>query len=160
MHTILFSLVGLLALSIIGWQAWKDRVVNSATIPPDWRDRLQDISTAQAQGRYRDARTAVRKLCGRLERMPRGTRIVPVIQTRLLAMMAKDPVYPEVVRATRIACAHEPAVSELQLCVGLRQYLIEDIRSCVELAEHFGQVRRKELAGSAMVIAQFHLSAD
>jgi hypothetical protein len=78
---------------------------------------------------------------------------------RLAVLLARDPVYTEVVRAIRTACAAESAVSETALCVGMRQYLLEDIRQCMEIAEHFGQIRRREQAGDSLVIASFHPTA-
>ena len=76
--------------------------------------------------------------------------------TSLAVLLARDPVYTEVVRAIRTACAAEPAVSEMALCVGMRQYLLEDIRQCMAIAEHFGQIRRQAQAGDSLVIASFH----
>ena len=73
--------------------------------------------------------------------------------------MARDSVYPVVVRAIRSACAAEPAVTELALCVGLRQFLIEDIRQCEEIAECLGQIRRRDQGADSLVIASFQLTA-
>jgi hypothetical protein len=159
MYTLIFTSLGLLALAIIGWQVWRKSTSKKLRIPPEWEASLVQMSNEQTRGRHRQVRESVLQACQRLERYPANSRVAPHVRVRLAVLLARDPVYTEVVRAIRTACAAEPAVSEAALCVGMRQYLLEDIRQCMEIAEHFGQIRRRELAGDSLVIASFHPSA-
>ena len=59
---------------------------------------------------------------------------------------------PVTTRAIRSACVDEPAVSEVALCLALGNYLIEDIRQCMAIAEGLGQIRRRDDGGDALVI--------
>ncbi|MBP8134454.1 MAG: hypothetical protein KAY13_09285 [Zoogloea sp.] len=156
MHTLIFTCLGLLALAIICWQAWRERVTKKQRIPPDWEASLVRMSNEQMHGRHREVRESVLQACQRLECYPARSRVAPHVRVRLAVLLARDPVYTEVVRAIRTACAAEPAVSEMALCVGMRQYLLEDIRQCMAIAEHFGQIRRQAQAGDSLVIASFH----
>ena len=159
MYTLIITSLGLLGLAIIGWQLWRKSANKRLRIPPDWEASLVQMSNEQTRGRHRQVRESVLQACQRLERYPAKSRVAPHVRVRLAVLLARDPVYTEVVRAIRTACAAEPAVSEAALCVGMRQYLLEDIRQCMEIAEHFGQIRRRELAGDSLVIASFHPSA-
>jgi len=159
MYTLIITSLGLLGLAIIGWQLWRKSANKRLRIPPDWEASLVQMSNEQTRGRHRQVREIVLQACQRLERYPAKSRVAPHVRVRLAVLLARDPVYTEVVRAIRTACAAEPAVSEAALCVGMRQYLLEDIRQCMEIAEYFGQIRRREQAGDSLVIASFHPTA-
>jgi hypothetical protein len=75
---------------------------------------------------------------------------------RLASLLARDPIYTEVVRTIRSACAEEPAVSEVVLCLTLGDYLVEDIRQCMAIAESFGQIRRRDAGADSLVIPARH----
>jgi len=158
MNTLLITGFGLLALAAIVWQTWRERERAADRIPPEWTVTLGRIANDQALGHHRDARRSVLLCLQKLAREPADSRLASHVRISLAALIARDSVYPEVVRAIRSACAAEPAVSELALCVGLRQFLIEDIRQCEEIAECFGQIRRRDQGADSLVIASFHLT--
>lgn len=151
----LFAALGLLAVGMIVWQAWRERAVERRRIPPDWQTSIDRIGREQVQGRHRQVRENVLQACLRLQRYPKKSRMVPHVRVRLAALLQRDPVYPEVVRAIRAACASGTEVSETALCVS-SELLLEDVRLCMALAEHFGQIERHEQGGDLMVAASLH----
>ncbi len=159
MNTLWITGFGLLALAAIVWQSWREREREAERISPVWTVALGRISNGQALGHYPDARRSALLCLQKLAREPANSRLASRLRTSLAALMARDSVYPVVVRAIRSACAAEPAVTELALCVGLRQFLIEDIRQCEEIAECLGQIRRRDQGADSLVIASFQLTA-
>lgn len=159
MYVALFCLIGIVAMAVISAQAWRDRARVAASVTPDWHDALRRLATEQELGHYRSAREKTLATLRRLESRRFDPRMAAHVRVRIASLMARDPVYLEVVRAIRKACAGQPAISEMALCVSLRQFLIEDIRISMEIAEMLGQVRRAEEGGSPMVMAEFHPTA-
>ncbi len=159
MNTMLITGFGLVVLAVIAWQSLRERERDSRQIPPEWVVSIGRIANEQALGHHRDARRGVLQLFNSIKRHPGRSRLAHHMHLRLAALLAKDPVYPEVVKEIRSACAADAAVSELTLCVRLRQFLIEDIRQCEEIAEHFGQIRRREQGAEALLIARFQQTA-
>ena len=123
MNTLWITGFGLLALAAIVWQSWREREREAERISPEWTVALGRISNDQALGHYRDARRSALLWLQKLAREPANSRLASRLRTSLAALMARDSVYPVVVRAIRSACAAEPAVTELALCVGLRRFL-------------------------------------
>jgi len=156
MNAILITVFGIVALAVIAWQTWRESARGAAQIAPEWLVVLGRIANAQALGHHREVRRGVLQGLLKLKREQPDSRAANHVCISLAALLAKDPVYPEVVRAIRSACKDEPAVSELALCVGLRQFLIEDIRQCEEIAENFGHIRRSEQGAESLLIARFH----
>lgn len=159
MDTTLITFAGLLVLMLAAWQLFRSREGGETSIPTEWMVSIGRIANDQALGHHRDARRGALQVIRALERSPKGSSVAHHVRIRLAGLLAKDPVYPEVVHAIRTACVVEPAVSELALCVRLRHFLIEDIRQCEELAENFGQIRRRETGAEALLIARFHHAA-
>ncbi|HMV16470.1 MAG TPA: hypothetical protein PLN96_06295 [Zoogloea sp.] len=159
MYVALFCLIGIVALAAISAQAWRDRARVAASVTPDWHDTLRRLATEQELGHYRSAREKTVSVLRRLESRRFDPRMAAHVRVRIASLMARDPVYTEVVRAIRKACAAQTSISEMALCVGLRQFLIEDIRISMEIAEMLGQVRRAEEGGSPTVMAEFHPTA-
>lgn len=151
----LFAALGLLAVGMIVWQAWRERAVERRRIPADWQASIERMSREQVQGHHRQVRESVLQACLRLQRYPKKSSLAPHVRVRLAVLLQRDPVYPGVVRAIRAACASGVEVSEANLCVS-SEYLLEDIRQCMALAEHFGQIERHERGGDLMVAASFH----
>lgn len=159
MDTTLITCTGLLVLMLAAWQFVRSRSGADKSIPTEWMVSIGSIANDQALGHHRDARRGALQVIHALKRSPAGSPVAHHVRIRLAGLLAKDPVYPEVVHAIRTACVVEPAVSELALCVRLRHFLIEDIRQCEELAENFGQIRRRETGAEALLIARFHHAA-
>lgn len=151
----LFAAVGLLAVGMIVWQAWRERAVERRRIPADWHASIERMSREQSQGQHRQVRESIRQACMRLERYPKKSTQAPHVRVRLAALLQRDPIYPGVVRAIRSACASGAEISETTLCVS-SDYLLEDIRQCMALAEYFGQIERHARGGDLMVAASFH----
>ena len=131
MNTLLITGFGLLALAAIVWQTWRERERGAERIPPEWTVTLGRIANDQALGHHRDARRSVLLCLQKLAREPADSRLASHVRISLGALMARDSVYPEVVRAIRSACAAEPAVSELAQGVvstsDLRELDIDDL---------------------------------
>lgn len=154
----LFAALGLLALGMIAWQAWRERAVELRRIPSDWQLSIDRIAREQAQGHHRQVRDSVLQACLRLQQYPRKSHVVPHVRVRLAALLQRDPLYPELVRAIRAACASGAEISETSLCVN-SNLLLEDVRQCMALAELFGQIERHERHGELMIAAGLHPSA-
>ncbi|MDD2988694.1 MAG: hypothetical protein PHI64_07010 [Zoogloea sp.] len=154
----LFAALGLLALGMIAWQAWRERAVELRRIPSDWQLSIDRIARGQAQGHHRQVRDSVLQACLRLQQYPRKSHVVPHVRVRLAALLQRDPLYPELVRAIRAACASGAEISETSLCVS-SNLLLEDVRQCMALAELFGQIERHERHGELMIAAGLHPSA-
>lgn len=159
MNTMLITGLGLAPLAVAFWQMRRRGAGASAQISPEWIASIGRIANAQALGHHREVRRGVLQAMLGLEQQAGASRMAQHVRVRLAALLAKDPVYPEVLRAIRAACAAEPAITELALCVRLRQFLVEDIRQCEELAEHLGQIRRRNTDGDALLIARFSAAA-
>ncbi len=154
----LFAALGLLALGMIAWQAWRERAVELRRIPSDWQLSIDRIAREQAQGHHRQVRDSVLQACLRLQQYPRKSHVVPHVRVRLAALLQRDPLYPELVRAIRAACASGAEISETSLCVS-SNLLLADVRQCMALAELFGQIERHERHGELMIAAGLHPSA-
>ena len=152
MEALMISALGLFALGVIAWEAWRERVRESNRVPADWHAALGRIANEQELGHYRHARQGILQACRRIEHHQESARLAKHLHVRLASLLAKDPSYTEVVRAIRSACAEEPAVSEVMLCLTLGDYLVEDIRQCMAIAESFGQIRRREAGADSLVI--------
>ena len=152
MEALMISALGLFALGVIAWEAWRERVRESNRVPADWHAALGRIANEQELGHYRQARQGILQACRRIEHHQESARLAKHLHVRLASLLAKDPIYTEVVRAIRSACAEEPAVSEVVLCLTLGDYLVEDIRQCMAIAESFGQIRRREAGADSLVI--------
>lgn len=159
MNIVLFAGVGLLALAIIAWQTWQEHWRNTQRVPPEWAALIGRITNDQMLGHHREVRNGVLLAFHKLKAQSEGVRVARYVHISLATLLARDPVYPEVVRAIRTACTEEPAVSELALCVSLRHFLVEDIRQCEEIAESFGQIRRSAQGAEPLLIASFHPTA-
>ena len=152
MEALMISALGLFALGVIAWEAWRERVRESNRIPADWHAALGRIANEQELGHYRHARQGILQACRRIEHHQESARLARYLHVRLASLLAKDPIYTEVVRTISSACAEEPAVSEVVLCLTLGDYLVEDIRQCMAIAEGLGQIRRRDDGGDALVI--------
>ena len=152
MEAVMISVLGLFALGIICWEAWRERVRASNRIPADWQAALGRIANEQELGHYRHARQGILQACRRIEHHQDSARLAKHLHVRLAGLLARDPIYTEVVRTIRSACAEEPAVSEVVLCLTLGDYLVEDIRQCMAIAESFGQIRRRDAGADSLVI--------
>ena len=159
MNTTLVAGIGLLVALLTAWQVLRSRSGGSRAIPAEWIVAIGRIANDQALGHHRDARRGALQVIHALRQLPKGSPVSHHVRIKLAALLAKDPVYPDVVHAIRTACVVEPAVSELALCVRLRHLLIEDIRQCEELAESLGQIRRRDTGAEAILIARFHHAA-
>lgn len=159
MITTLLVITGLLVGVIAAWQLLRSRSPAMHVIPAEWMVALGRIANDQALGHHRDARRGALQLIHGMEKIPTDSPLAHHVRIRLAGLLSKDPVFPDVVRAIRSACAAEPAVTELALCVRLRQHLIEDIRQCEALAESLGQIRRRESGADALLIARFQQPA-
>ena len=152
MEAVMISVFGLFALGVIGWEAWRERAKALNRIPADWQAALGRIANEQELGHFRHARQGILQACRRIEHHQDNARLAKYLHVRLAGLLAKDPIYTEVVRAIRSACAEEPAVSEVVLCLTLGDYLVEDIRQCMAIAESFGQIRLRDDGVDALVI--------
>ena len=152
MEALMMSVIGVFALGVVGWELWSARARAQDRIPADWQLMLARIANEQELGHHRHARQAILQACRRIHNDQDGVRIARHLHGRLTRLLSRDPVYGEVVRAIRSACVDEPAVSEVALCLALGNYLIEDIRQCMAIAESFGQIRRRDDGGDALVI--------
>lgn len=159
MTTLAITLLGVFALAVIAWQTWHEHVSSLRTISAEWTDPMIRIAVELESGQHRAARERAAQLCRRIERLPAGSQVGPQLRTRLASMMTKDPVYAAVVQEVRSASVSGLEVSEMSLCVKLRQLVIEDIRQCMFIAESLGQLKRRDAGGEAMVAARFHVSA-
>ena len=105
MYVALFCLIGIVALAVISAQAWRDRARVAASVTPDWHDTLRRLATEQDLGHYRSAREKTLATLRRLESRRFDPRMAAHVRVRIASLMARDPVYLEVVRAIRKACA-------------------------------------------------------
>jgi len=155
MNTLMIIGFGLAGLGTILWRFLRGRVERFQGLPPVWLEGLGRMSNDQALGHHRDARRKVLVAIESLERDGAGSVFVHHAHISLAALLAKDPLYPEVVRTIRATCAVEPAMSEMALCLRLGDFLVEDIRQCAEIAERLGQIRRRDNGTDALLIARF-----
>ena len=49
----LFALIGLLALAVLAWQAWRERAGARQRMPTIWEESLQRIAMDQRKGHHR-----------------------------------------------------------------------------------------------------------
>ena len=159
MNIHLFALIGLIAVLALAWQAWRERAAGSNRIPAAWDESLQRIEMDQIKGHHRVVRESILQACRRLEMHHEVSGSAAHIWVRLAVILGEDPVYPIVLRAIRASSAAGEGISEMALCIELCQFLVEDIRTCMALAECFGQVRRKCEGGECRVEANFVRSA-
>lgn len=152
MEALMMGFIGLFALGVIGWELRCARSRAQDRIPADWQLMLGRIANEQELGHYRYARQAILQACRRIEHHQDSARVARHLHVRLARLLARDPVYSEVVRAIRSACVDEPAVSEVALCLALGEYLIEDIRQCMAIAEGLGQIRRCDDGGGDSLV--------
>lgn len=150
---------GLFALLVIAIQTWRERVAEQKRLMEEWDALIMRMFTAQALGQHRLVREQVLLSCRGLDDGMVPARHVPYLKARLGTLLGQDPLYPAVLREIRTACAAATEVSEFTLALSLREFLIEDIRQCLALAECFGQVQRREEHGEARVAASFHHAA-
>ena len=122
MEAVMISVLGLFALGIICWEAWRERVRASKRIPAEWQAALGRIANEQELGHYRHARQGILQACRRIEHHQDSARLAKHLHVRLAGLLARDPIYTEVVRTIRSACAEEPAVSEV--CCASRWVII------------------------------------
>jgi hypothetical protein len=150
---------GVLALAVIAAQTWHERRAEQRRLAEEWDTLLTRMFTAQAMGQHRLVREQILHSCRGLDQGLVPEDAVPHLKARLASLLVQDPVYPAVLQEIRLACTAQLEVSEFSLAVNLREFLIEDIRQCLLLAEAFGQVKRREDAGEAHVAANFHHAA-
>ena len=55
MEAAMISVLGVFALGVISWEAWRERVRASNRIPADWQAALGRIANEQELGHYRQA---------------------------------------------------------------------------------------------------------
>ena len=113
MEAAMISVLGVFALGVISWEAWRERVRASNRIPADWQAALGRIANEQELGHYRHARQGILQACRRIEHHQDSARLAKHLHVRLAGLLSRDPIYTEVVRTIRSACADEPAVSEV-----------------------------------------------
>lgn len=154
MDWLIFVGIALLAVVFIAGRLWREAWPKRRKLPADWEARVKGLAAEQARGHHREVRQGILALCRQLDESGKH-RVVPRVRTRLAVLLARDAIYTEVVREIRKACTLEPAVSERVLCVGMRDYVLEDVRQCMQLAEYFGQIRRFEHAAEALITANF-----
>lgn len=156
MNSLLLAVTGVLVGAIALWHLLRTRSKTTQAIPTDWMVAIGRIANDQALGHHREARRGALQLVQAMDKGPIDSQLAHHVRIRLAGLLSKDPVFPDVVKAVRSACAAESAVTELALCVRLRHHLIEDIRQCEALAESLGQIRRRESGADALLIARFH----
>lgn len=149
------GIVVLAALAVGVWQGvkWHKSVKR---VGPGWKHVLGAIANDQFLGHHRDARNKAVRAMRHLQRDLGDGPAAASIRARLAELLAKDPIYPQVLEAIQAACVAHSAVSEMTLCMRLRHLMVEDIRQCEELAEHFGQIRRSGKKGEPLLIARLH----
>ena len=152
MEALMIGVVGVFALGVIGWELWSVRAKAQNRIPAEWQLLLGRVANEQDLGHHRHARQAILQACRKIQHHQDSARVARYLHVYLARLLARDPIYSEVVRAIRSACVDEPAVSEVALCLALGDYLIEDIRQCMAIAEVLGQIRRRDDGGDALVI--------
>ena len=155
MNTMLIAVFGLCGLATIVWRALRGRIEQFDGLPPEWMASLGRIANEQALGHHRDARRSILEALQSLQEGSAGSLVAHHVRIGLVALLAKDSIFPEVVRTIRQACAAEPAVNEMELCLQLRDFLVEDIRQCEAIAESLGQIRRSENGAESMLIPRF-----
>ncbi|WP_374479831.1 hypothetical protein [Zoogloea sp.] len=150
---------GIFALMVIAIQTWRERKAEQRRLADEWNTLLTRMLTAQAMGHHRIVREQVLQSCRGLDQGLVPASQVPQLKARLASLLVQDPVYPAVLQEIRSACSAQLEVSEFSLAVSLREFLIEDIRQCLVLAEAFGQVERRDEPGDTRVAANFHHAA-
>ncbi|MBS0355198.1 MAG: hypothetical protein JSR83_15020 [Proteobacteria bacterium] len=156
MLIVLIGGFGVFALTVIAVQAWRERKAEQRRLAQEWEILLTRMFAAQAMGQHRLVREQILHSCRGLDQGLVPQPQVPHLKARLASLLLQDPVYPSVLQEIRIACTAQLEVSEFSLAVSLREFLIEDIRQCLALAEAFGQVERRGEQGDARVAASFH----
>lgn len=151
---------GVLALLVIAIQTWRERKAEQKRLAEEWEALLMRMFNAQAMGQHRLVREQILQSCRGLDQGLVPTQQVPHLKARLASLLVQDPVYPGVVQEIRRACTAQREVSEFSLAVSLREFLIEDIRQCLALAEAFGEVERRGPQGDVWVAANFHHAAQ
>ena len=97
MDTTLITFTGLLVLMLAVWQLFRSRDGGETSIPTEWMVSIGRIANDQALGHHRDARRGALQVIRALERSPKGSSVAHHVRIRLAGLLAKDPVYPEVV---------------------------------------------------------------
>lgn len=156
MLIVLIGGFGVFALTVIAVQTWRERKVEQKRLIDEWEALFAKMFTAQAMGQHRLVREQILQSCRGLDQGLVPAHQVPHLKARLATLLVQDPVYPAVLQEIRVACTAKVEVSEFNLAVGLREFLIEDIRQCLALAEAFGQVERRGEHGDVRVAASFH----
>lgn len=159
MLIVLIGGFGVFALMVIAVQAWRERKAEQKRLADEWEILFTRMFTAQAMGQHRLVREQILMSCRGLEQGLVPAPQVPHLKARLASLLVQDPVYPAVLQEIRGACSAKVEVSEFNLAVSLREFLIEDIRQCLALAEAFGQVERRDGQGETRVAANFHHAA-
>lgn len=150
---------GVFALTVIAMQTWRERKAEQKRLADEWEALLTRMFAAQAMGQHRLVREQILQSCRGLDQGLVPTLQVPHLKARLASLLVQDPIYPGVLQEIRFACTAQREVSEFSLAVSLREFLIEDIRQCLALAEAFGQIERRGARGEAWVAANFHHAA-
>lgn len=159
MLIVLIGGFGVFALTVIAIETWRERKAEQKRLAEEWETLLTRMFAAQAMGQHRLVREQILHSCRGLDQGLVPAQQVPHLKARLASLLVQDPVYPAVLQAIRLACTAHVEVSEFSLAVSLREFLIEDIRQCLALAEAFGQVECREEHGEARVAASFHHAA-
>ena len=68
MEAAMISVLGVFALGVISWEAWRERVRASNRIPADWQAALGRIANEQELGHYRHARQGILQAADELAR--------------------------------------------------------------------------------------------
>ena len=158
MQDMLMLSLGVAASAVCTWYARQEYLAGRSGIPAQWAQTIQEVEQLQKLELYREARSEMVQACGRLHRC--RDNVVAFAQSRFASLLLEDPIYPVVLQEIRAACVAERAVSELALCLRLRDYALEDIRQCMDLAEAFGQIYRQKAMGcEPMVMASYHATA-
>ena len=97
MDTTLITCTGLLVLMLAAWQFVRSRSGEDKSIPTEWMVSIGRIANDQALGHHRDARRGALQVIHALKRSPAGSPVAHHVRIRLAGLLAKDPVYPEVV---------------------------------------------------------------
>ena len=91
MDAYLFAALGLLAVGMIVWQAWRERAVERRRIPADWQASIERMGREQSQGHHRKVRESALQACLRLARYPKKSTLAPHVRVRLAALLSRDP---------------------------------------------------------------------
>ncbi len=158
MQDMLMLSLGAAAGAVLAWYARQEFLAGRSGVPSHWAQTVQEIEQLQNLELHREARAEMVQACRRLQRC--REKVVAFAQARFASLLLRDPIYPMVLQEIRAACVADRAVSELALCLRLRDYALEDIRQCMDLAEAFGQIYRQKAMGcEPMVMASYHATA-